>query len=126
MGAPVQLEGEPAEIAQLVELLTTNAVRVEHVHRWRIGDADDQGVQRGECWCGASKDFAPWNGMNEARASTSSLGLGGATHDAEKAKASAERRGGKRGRELQITHRTCKHCGQAGHDRRTCPQLVAA
>lgn len=59
-GTPVQIEGEPAEIAQLVELMSSGAVMVEHVHHWRLELPDEDGVQEGRCWCGQVKAFAPW------------------------------------------------------------------
>lgn len=98
---PLQVEGEPAEIAQLVDLLSSGAVMVEHTHHFRLGDADDRGVQKGACWCGAARDFAPWGtpdapGGNIARAK----GLAGA------AAAAAARK--------------CRACGGVGHTARTC------
>lgn len=105
-GTPVQIEGEPPEIAQLVELMSSGAVMVEHVHRRRLGDADDQGVQQGICWCGTTKAFAPWGETSEKRAFRINEG----TTPAQQA----------------VKARTCKRCGVAGHDVRKCPQPAAA
>lgn len=58
-GTPLQIEGEPAEIAQLVELLSTGAVMVEHVHRWRIAELDGSATVKGSCWCGQEREFEP-------------------------------------------------------------------
>lgn len=75
VGAPLQIEGEPAEIAQLVELLTTKAVLVEHVHRWRIGDLDGSATVKGACWCGQVREFNP-HVPDGAYKGTEHLGLG--------------------------------------------------
>jgi len=56
-GTPIEVEGEPAEIAQLVELCTTKAVVVEHRHHWKIADLDGSELVAGSCWCGAARDF---------------------------------------------------------------------
>jgi len=91
----IEVEGEPAEIAQLAQLLQDGAVMVEHVHRWRIPDSgDEQGMQRGACACGAEKQFAPW-------------GADGATPAAREAKAPTGKR-------------KCGKCGKAGHTAPSC------
>lgn len=69
-GTPVQIEGEPAEIAQLVELLSSGAVMVEHVHHWRLDQPGDDGLQHGRCWCGQERDFAPFDPANRTNAPT--------------------------------------------------------
>lgn len=58
-GAPIEIEGEPAEIAELIELVTTQAVFIEHKHRWRIGELDGAPTVRGTCLCGAEREFDP-------------------------------------------------------------------
>lgn len=108
-GTPLQVEGEPAEIAQLVELMSTGAVMVEHVHHFRLGLPDDQGIQEGVCWCGTKKSFAPWGDPSAAR-QTPVISVKGAEKRAE----------------FEKKARTCKHCGIVGHDRRKCPELKAA
>ena len=100
-GTPVQIEGEPAEIAQLVELLSSGAVMVEHVHTWKLGTPDDNGVCHGKCWCGTERNFAPWGETQLSRGdSTARLGISRATSfDEEKERAGSERRrGGKPGK----------------------------
>lgn len=92
-GTPVQIEGEPAEIAQLVELLSSGAVMVEHVHAWKLSTPDDNGVCHGRCWCGLERDFAPWGETAAKRGeSTSHLGLAGATSDPDREREGVDRR----------------------------------
>lgn len=59
-GTPLEVEGEPAEIAQLVELLSTGAVMVEHVHRFKLPPPDESDIITGSCWCGMTKEFSPY------------------------------------------------------------------
>lgn len=40
IGAPIEIEGEPAEIAALVDLVVTGKIASEHKHRWRIAELD--------------------------------------------------------------------------------------
>jgi hypothetical protein len=110
-GAPVQIEGEPAEIAQLVELLTSGRVLVEHVHRWRIDELDGSELVKGRCWCGLEKDFNP---HTEASAGAFSINgkhpeITAATHQ----------------RHLNGNGRKCRTCGQVGHRKDKCPQRIA-
>jgi hypothetical protein len=94
-GTPVQIEGEPAEIAQLVELLSAGAVMVEHVHTWKLGLPDDNGVCHGRCWCGTERDFAPWGETaTKPGQSTAHLGMAGSSHNDEREREGVERRRG--------------------------------
>ena len=114
-GTPVQIEGEPAEIAQLVELLSSGAVMVEHVHHWRLGLPDDDGIQQGTCWCGTEKAFAPFDASNRRNTI--------AVKDQAQARTAANVVAlGQRGKPAKI--RTCKRCGVQGHDVRKCPQAA--
>ncbi len=62
-GTPIELDGEPAEIAQLAELLISGAVVTEHVHRWRGPTAaDENGAYQATCWCGQEKLLQPFTG----------------------------------------------------------------
>lgn len=108
-GTPVQIEGDPAEIAQLVELMSTGAVMVEHVHHWRLDLPDDEGLQMGRCWCGTEKTFAPFDRPHAIAVKAGQAGAAG------RAAAIAKKtRGG--------AH-PCGECGEVGHNRRTCPQM---
>lgn len=113
-GTPLQIEGEPAEIAQLVELLSTGAVLVEHVHHWKLADLDGSESVTGRCWCGQERQFNPIadranNNPLFAKATTETNGVVPvvASNGVKK-------------------QRTCKVCGQVGHDIRKCPQAVKA
>lgn len=123
-GAPLEIEGEPAEIAQLVELLTTQAVFVEHKHRWRIGELDGSPTVRGACWCGAEREFDPTvpERSTGLGAPTSVLGLAGANHDEAKQRAGI----GRRAKGTRGGPHPCSVCGQDGHNKRTCPQRMEA
>jgi hypothetical protein len=112
-GTPVEIEGEPAEIAALVELLSTGAVMIEHVHRWRISDEKD-GIAPAACWCGQQRTFAPYDMEN--------LGFNNAPKprlvdaDVDGPVAATKKRGGKK----RGGAGACSNCGQRGHTRRTC------
>src|SRR3989304_5182374 len=116
-GTPVQIEGEPAEIAQLVELLSSGAVMVEHVHTWKLGTPDENGVCHGKCWCGTERNFAPFEGQPSFGRSTAHLGLGG-TYDETKDRESIERR--KKG--TRGGPNNCSVWGGLGHNKSKCPQ----
>lgn len=120
-GTPVQIEGEPAEIAQLVELMSTGAVMVEHVHHFRLDLPDDQGLQVGKCWCGTEKNFAPWGETAQPRAFRIKDEVAPRSPENAVGAAVGAGRGGK-----PKSMRTCKLCGAKGHDVRKCPSKQAA
>lgn len=109
IGAPIQLEGEPAEIAQLVDLLTSGKVAVEHVHRWRIDELDGSETVKGRCWCGVEKDFNPM-APEKGKSNTDLFVKEGPTPV----------------RAPEKKARVCKVCGAEGHDVRKCPVAKAA
>lgn len=123
VGAPIQIEGEPAEIAQLVSLLTSGEVAVEHVHRWTIAALDGSATVMGRCWCGQERQFDPhgpdslakWNShlfeRNDAPADRAA-----AISPPVAARTKATRKGG----------RKCGRCGEAGHRANKCPTRAAA
>ena len=110
-GTPVQIEGEPAEIAQLVELMSSGAVMVEHVHQWRLGQPDENGVTAGRCWCGTERNFAPFGEAGTGQFSGT---------------ANAHQRGEAPSQMKRASGRVCKICKQSGHDSRKCPEKAAA
>ena len=117
-GTPMQIEGEPAEIAQLVELLSSGAVMVEHVHHWRLELPDDEGLQQGRCWCSATKTFAPWADVsNKPSVAKKSDVQGSAPQNVVATpRAKVTRKG----------TRWCGYCHQAGHQANRCPAKMAA
>ena len=102
-GTPVTIEGEPAEIAQLVELLSAGAVMVEHVHHWKLDPEDESGVAAGRCWCGQERAFAPYGVVDVAPATPGVAHTNGAKPVA-----------------VATTGRKCSRCGLSGHTSRKC------
>jgi hypothetical protein len=121
VGAPIEVEGEPAEIAQLVELMTSGVVKVEHVHRHRLDDPDDNGIQRGVCWCGDARTYAPWDAANRSNVPT----IAKAATPIAQPNVVAVRRS--KAPKAAKGARRCKRCRQPGHRADNCTaQLQAA
>jgi hypothetical protein len=110
VGAPIQLDGEPAEIAQLVDLLTSGRVAVEHTHRWRIDELDGADRIKGRCWCGQERDFD-----TQVRHTL---------NPRSDPKPPRNTSTGQKALPTTPAARRCKQCGGIGHDRRKCPQLT--
>jgi hypothetical protein len=101
----IEIEGDPAELAQLARILQSGDMLVEHVHRFRIVDvADENGAQTGSCTCGVSRQFTPW-----ADNAHTQISLNGKTATQNSAAAG----------------RKCRTCGQAGHRKDKCPQRTS-
>mgnify|MGYP001572601535 CR=1 FL=1 len=124
VGTPLQIEGEPAAIAQLALLLMDGSVVVEHAHHWQIpAEHDGNGVYTATCWCGQTRMMAPYDALDRARSTgtNATLGLATSSYDPVKAEAAAARRGGRRRGPYG-----CRGCGVVGHRKAQCPERAAA
>lgn len=117
IGAPIEIEGEPAEIAALVDLVVTGKVASEHKHRWRIAELDGSATVKGSCWCGESRDFDPHlpEGKFTAGAVTPKNAQPNLAPVNVVAVAKKTRHAG---------GRRCRGCGELGHRIDRCPQAA--